>query len=105
MNLPPTFSLRFERVDRSTHRLITSQVLSLPRGDAFLFLEDPRNLFDITPDWLKFVMKERDLKTRVFEGAEFDYTIRWFGIPMSWKSRIVGYLPPKQFTDIQMVGP
>jgi ligand-binding SRPBCC domain-containing protein len=105
MNLPPTFSLRFERIDRAAHRLVTSQVLPLPRNDAFLFFEDPRNLFDITPDWLKFVMKERDSKTEVFEGAEFDYTIRWFGIPLPWRSRITGYLPPGQFTDIQLVGP
>jgi ligand-binding SRPBCC domain-containing protein len=105
MNLPPTFTLRFDRPDRSTHRLLTSQVLSLPRKEVFLFFEDPRNLFDITPDWLEFVMKERDSKTEVFEGAEFNYTIRWFGIPRPWKSRITGYLPPGQFTDIQLVGP
>jgi ligand-binding SRPBCC domain-containing protein len=105
MNLPSTFTLRIERIGRSTYRLLTSQVLSLPRRDAFLFFEDPRNLFDITPDWLKFVMKERDSKTEVFEGAEFDYTIRWFGISIPWKSRIMGYQPPGQFTDIQLVGP
>lgn len=103
--LPPTFTLRFERLDRATHRLLTSQVLSLPRREAFRFFEDPRNLFDITPDWLSFVMKDRDSKTAMFEGAEFVYTIRWFGIPMPWKSRIIGYQPPGQFTDIQLTGP
>ena len=105
MNLPPTFTLRFERLDRATHRLAASQVLPLPRREVFLFFEDPRNLFDITPDWLRFVMKDRDPGTGVFEGAEFDYTIRWFGIPLPWKSRITGYRPPEQFTDIQLFGP
>jgi ligand-binding SRPBCC domain-containing protein len=105
MNLPPTFTLRFDRPDRSTHRLMTSQVLPLPRKEVFVFFEDPKNLFDITPDWLKFVMKDRDAKTGVFEGAEFDYTIRWLGIPLPWKSRIIRYRPPEQFTDIQLVGP
>jgi ligand-binding SRPBCC domain-containing protein len=105
LKLPPTFSLRFERPDRFTHRLMTSQVLSLPCKETFLFFEDPRNLFDITPDWLKFVMRDRDLKTEIFEGAEFDYTIRWFGIPLLWRSRIIGYRPTEQFTDIQLVGP
>lgn len=104
-NLPPTFSLRFERIDRATHRLVTSQVLLLPCRAAFTFFEDPRNLFDITPHWLRFVMKDRDSRTEMFEGAEFDYTIRWFGIPLPWKSRIIGYLPPEQFTDIQLAGP
>ncbi len=105
MNLPPTFTLRFERLGRATHRLSTSQVLSLSRKEAFRFFEDPSNLFDITPDWLRFVMKDKDRATEMFEGAEFDYTIRWFGIPMPWKSRIIGYKPPEQFTDIQLVGP
>jgi ligand-binding SRPBCC domain-containing protein len=103
--LPPTFTLRFHRLDRTTHRLLTSQVLSLPREEVFRFFEDPRNLFDITPDWLSFVMKDRDAKTEMFEGAEFDYTIRWLGIPLPWKSRIIGYEPPVQFTDIQITGP
>ena len=104
-NIPPTFTLHFGRIDRATHRLSASQVLPLSRKEAFVFFEDPRNLFDITPDWLKFVMKDKEAQTGMFEGAEFDYTIRWFGIPLPWKSRIIGYQPPEQFTDIQLVGP
>jgi len=104
-NLPTSFTLQFERIDRATHRLTTLQVLALTRREAFLFFEDPRNLFDITPDWLSFVMKDKDSMTEMFEGAEFDYTIRWYGIPMTWKSRIIGYQPPEQFTDVQLVGP
>ena len=103
--LPPTFTLRFDRIDQATHRLAASQVLALPREQAFSFFEDPRNLFDITPDWLNFVMKDRDQMTALFEGAEFEYTIRWSGIPLPWKSRITGYKPPVQFTDIQVAGP
>ena len=92
-------------MDRSTHRLSASQVLPLPRREAFLFFEDPRNLFDITPDWLRFVMKDREARTEVSEGAEFDYTIRWLGVTIPWRSRIVDYHPPEQFTDIQITGP
>jgi ligand-binding SRPBCC domain-containing protein len=85
--------------------LFASQVLPLPREHAFTFFEDPRNLFDITPDWLRFVMKDRETKTEVFEGAEFDYTIRWLGVTMHWKSRVEGYRPPERFTDVQLIGP
>jgi ligand-binding SRPBCC domain-containing protein len=77
----------------------------VPRKQAFTFFEDPRNLFDITPNWLQFVMKDRGKKTTVFEGAEFDYTIRWYGVTMEWKSRIIGYKPPERFTDVQLIGP
>jgi len=62
--LPSTFTLTFDRLDRATHRLSASQVLPLFRKEVFVFFEDPRNLFDITPDWLQFVMKDRTAKPR-----------------------------------------
>ena len=102
---PSSFTLSIRAFGRATYQLEVSQVLPLPRREVFVFFEDPRNLFDITPDWLRFVMKDRDSRTEMFEGAEFDYTIRWFGIPLPWKSRIEGYRPPEAFTDIQTIGP
>jgi ligand-binding SRPBCC domain-containing protein len=84
--------------------LMTSQVLALPRDMAFTFFEDPKNLFEITPDWLDFSLLDRE-KSDVFEGAEFDYTIRWLGQKLMWRSRIVAYKPPERFTDIQIRGP
>jgi ligand-binding SRPBCC domain-containing protein len=44
---------------------------------------------------------------KVFEGADYDYSIKW--LPWlgrtKWRSRIVRYLPPERFTDIQVIGP
>jgi ligand-binding SRPBCC domain-containing protein len=105
MLLPPSFTLSVRSLGNFTCELAASQVLPLPRERAFAFFEDPRNLFDITPDWLRFVMKDRETKTEVFEGAEFDYTIRWLSVTLRWRSRIEGYRPPEQFTDVQLVGP
>jgi len=104
-DVPLSFTIAFSHMHRSLHRLTASQVLPLPRKEAFVFFEDPRNLFDITPDWLRFQMKDREQMTAMFEGAEFDYAIRWLGIPLPWKSRIEGYRPPDRFTDVQVVGP
>jgi ligand-binding SRPBCC domain-containing protein len=103
--LPPSFTLTMQALGDFTFTLSASQVLPLPREQAFAFFEDPRNLFDITPDWLRFVMRDRETKVSVFDGAEFDYTIRWLGVLLLWKSRIEGYRPPERFTDIQLVGP
>ncbi len=102
---PPTFTLQIGRRGRAAWELSASQTLPLPREKAFTFFEDPRNLFDITPDWLSFIMQDRDSKTDMFEGAVFDYRIRWLGLSLPWKSRIEGYRPPERFTDIQLVGP
>ena len=36
---------------------------------------------------------------------EFKYTIKWLGLRIPWRSRIVDYHPPLEFTDIQVAGP
>ncbi|MCW5982384.1 MAG: SRPBCC family protein [Bryobacteraceae bacterium] len=38
-------------------------------------------------------------------GALFDYTIRWLGLPLSWRTRIAEYAPPIRFVDVQLRGP
>ena len=103
--LPSSFTLTIQHAAPGTYRLSAAQVLPLPRKDAFVFFEDPRNLFDITPEWLNFIMKDREQMTGMYDGAVFDYTIRWFGIPLSWRRRIEGYRPPEQFIDVQAKGP
>jgi ligand-binding SRPBCC domain-containing protein len=102
--LPETFSIAFSRPGSGTFRLSASQVLPVSREEAFSFFEDPRNLFEITPDWLAFRMLDRS-KAEVFEGAEFDYTIGWLTFRFFWRSRIVDYRPPEEFTDVQIKGP
>lgn len=102
--LPPTFRMQFSNIGSLTYELRTSQVLWLPPDNVFPFFEDPKNLFAITPDWLDFKMIAGS-GSEVFEGAEFDYTIRWFGFRLAWKSRIVDYQPPHRFADIQIAGP
>jgi ligand-binding SRPBCC domain-containing protein len=104
-SLPLTFTIYDRRIDGNIYQLSTSQILPMPRRQAFTFFENPQNLFDITPDWLQFVMKDREIKSKVFEGAEFDYTIRWYGVTLEWRSRIIDYKPPERFTDVQLVGP
>ncbi|HDY72402.1 MAG TPA: hypothetical protein ENH50_12140 [Nitrospirae bacterium] len=64
---PLTFTIDFRRVDRLNYQLRTSQVLSVPPEKAFTFFEDPRNLFDTTPDWLDFKMVDVKDKSEVFE--------------------------------------
>jgi ligand-binding SRPBCC domain-containing protein len=100
-----TFRISFEKVNCITQRLRAQQILPHTREDAFAFFEDPRNLYSITPDWLDFRLVDSDQKTEVFEGAEYNYTIRWMGLPIKWRSRIVDYRPPDRFTDVQVRGP
>ncbi len=39
------------------------------------------------------------------QGALIDYTIRWLGFPIRWKTEICEYEPPYRFVDQQIRGP
>jgi len=87
------------------YQLFSTLVLEgITPEEAFRFFEDPRNLLTITPPWLDFRMLDPD-RSETAEGTEFDYTIRWLGLRFPWKSRIINYHPPAEFTDIQIKGP
>ncbi len=105
--LPETFHLVFVSMHEDTYQLRAEQHIQLPREKAFTFFQDPRNLPEITPDWLDFRMLDAGAGKEVFEGAEYDYSIKW--LPWlwrtGWRSRIIHYRPPETFTDIQLKGP
>ena len=98
------FRINIEVVEQG-YRLETFQTLPITRDKAFAFFQNPNNLFDITPDWLDFRLVTNKNGEKVYEGAEYDYHIRWFGLRMKWRSKIETYHPPYGFTDIQIVGP
>jgi ligand-binding SRPBCC domain-containing protein len=103
--MPTICTIDFEKQGFLAWRLTARQTLPLPPAETFAFFRDPRNLSGLTPDWLKFALVNPADKPHVFEGAEFDYTIRWLGMRLHWRSRIVDYRPPERFTDIQVTGP
>lgn len=83
--------------------LRAAQKVSLGLPGTFSFFEDPANLPSITPPWLQF----RTITGcgGACEGAEYDYTIRWFGVPLPWRTRITEYTRGVSFTDCQIRGP
>jgi ligand-binding SRPBCC domain-containing protein len=97
--------MEIKRFGLFTYKLVTSQVLPVRQKKAFEFFKNPGNLYDITPPWLDFRLLNRDRATDVYEGADFDYTIKFLGIKVLWRSCIIDYRPPERFTDIQLKGP
>ncbi|MBK9167741.1 MAG: SRPBCC family protein [Bryobacterales bacterium] len=75
----------------------------VPVEEAFAVFQNPYNLAAITPPWLGFKVLRDDLTMR--KGLEIDYTIRWMGIGMRWKTLITDYNPPYFFIDEQARGP
>jgi ligand-binding SRPBCC domain-containing protein len=71
---------------------------------AFALFEDPYNLAKVTPPWLSFEILAAQRIT-MGRGAQIDYTIRWIGLPLKWKTLITDYEPPSLFVDQQIRGP
>jgi NADH dehydrogenase len=80
--------------------------LLVPRSveETFEFFARPENLGRITPDSMGFDLRSGDRDMR--SGLEIEYRIKpVLGIPMTWRSRIENYDPPRSFEDIQTAGP
>ncbi len=71
---------------------------------TFSVFEDPYNLAKITPPSLNFKVTSRG-RVQMRKGAEIEYTIRWLGLPIHWKTSILEYEPPFLFIDEQAKGP
>ena len=72
--------------------------------EAFSVFENPYNLAQITPQWLKLKITTKEPVT-MRKGAEIDYTLGWMGFAMRWKTLITEYEPPFLFVDEQIGGP
>ncbi len=72
--------------------------------EIFRFFADACNLELITPPWLNFHICTPSPIT-MKAGALIDYEIRWRFVPLRWKTEIIEWNPPHQFTDVQLRGP
>ena len=88
----------------TTHCFETELWLPVTPGTLFPFFADARNLETITPTWLNFqVLTPGEIPMRT--GALIDYQLRIHGLPVRWRTEIIGWNPPFGFTDEQRRGP
>ena len=85
------------------HELTDRFVVSSPLSGTWEFFGTAANLSRITPSWLGFTTRSSD--TKIGQDALLDYTIKWMGVPIRWRTKIIDWDPPRQFTDLQVRGP
>jgi hypothetical protein len=78
--------------------------VAAPIVKTWQFFSSADNLRHITPPWLRFQLRTPAPAT-VGPDALLDYTIHWLGVPVKWRTKIIDFTPPRQFTDMQVRGP
>jgi ligand-binding SRPBCC domain-containing protein len=86
------------------HELTDRFIVSASPERTWAFFSTAENLPLITPPWLGFTNRSTS-PTRIELNALLDYTIRWMGVPIRWRTKIIEWSPPRQFIDLQVRGP
>lgn len=79
-------------------------VVAAPPDKTWDFFGRAENLPAITPPWLGFTI-HTPAPITIGPDSLLDYTIRWAGLPIRWRTRIIDWSPPRQFIDLQIRGP
>ena len=86
------------------YTLRASMRLPVARAKVFAFFSDATNLARITPPAVGFRVRTPG-KIEMRPGTLIDYTIRFHGIPIRWRTEITRWEPPHEFADVQQRGP
>lgn len=74
--------------------------------DIWEFISSPANLKQITPDYMGFDIKTKDLPAKMYAGMVINYEVRpLLGIKTTWVTEITQVIDKKYFVDEQRVGP
>lgn len=86
------------------YQLRRQVIIPAPVGEVFSFISAAENLNLITPPWLYFKILT-PLPIIMEKNALIDYSIKFLGLRMTWKTEITVWQPPDRFVDRQINGP
>ncbi|MEM6525160.1 MAG: SRPBCC family protein [Bacteroidota bacterium] len=88
------------------YKLERIQFLPIKIDEAWDFFSSPRNLKEITPDYMKFVITYISGQESMYAGQLISYIVHVLpGIPVRWTTEITHVEEPSYFVDEQRFGP
>lgn len=90
----------------AVYQLHKEQFLRTSVDEIWDFISSPRNLKEITPDYMGFEITSHLHDEKMYPGMIISYKVKpLMGIPMTWVTEITQVEPKKYFVDEQRVGP
>lgn len=93
-----------DRPPGPTRTLHRETVVGTSLDDTFRFFSNAANLEQLTPPWINFRIRTA-MPIDMREGAQIDYQIVLYGVPIPWRTRIDVWEPGVRFVDRQLAGP
>lgn len=88
------------------YQLIKSQKIKASIDEVWDFISSPKNLKEITPDYMGFDITSEGLSDKMYAGMIISYQVKpLLGIPTQWVTEITQVEDKKYFVDEQRVGP
>jgi len=88
------------------YQLFQQQLIHAPLDELWGFISSPRNLKDITPDYMGFDITTLNLPKKMHEGMIICYKVSpMFGIKTNWVTEITHIREKSFFVDEQRIGP
>jgi len=104
----PTLRQSFDKLRKlfkdATHVFVAEQFVPRPINEVFSFFTHANNLEKISPPFLQFQVKSQSTPV-ITEGSIIDYRLKVRGVPTKWRSKILNWNPPYEFSDLQVIGP
>ncbi len=88
------------------HSLEKIQTIPASLEKVWDFISSPKNLREITPDYMGFEITSNQLSDRMYAGQIITYKVRpLLGIPLNWCTEITHVKEHEYFVDEQRQGP
>jgi ligand-binding SRPBCC domain-containing protein len=90
----------------AVYELMEKQALPVSLDEAWAFFSHPKNLAEMTPEYLNLKFTNSMFRDEMYAGQVITYTVKpVLGIPMFWMTEITHVKDREFFVDEQRVGP